>query len=474
MDRKQLLARLRQLGYKGKADLTAIKAWLTDEGYDPDRLLAPDGTEVKCDEVWAKAAVLDAPAPVDDSADDADDDGDSDDAPARKRKAADQPKPKRGKGYSDGLGKAFTVQTSGLTMARKRYDAKAARGESVWPDADTAEVAAALIRLGAMGQRHYEQKDNDTSIIGKAMTEMVNTSGGVLVPAEFAAQLIWLSEKYGVARRLANVIPMRGQSIDIPRQTGIVTFAFATDNAALTESNPTTDNVHLEARKAYGYTQLSNELFDDAAVNVADQISEGYAEGAAKIMDSCYVLGDGSGTYGGMVGLASGLTAAASSSAYIDATGSGWSAMVLADFDGALGALENVDAANIAWLCSRQFYHAVMLKLASAAGGVTLAETLMTRGADGSRGADAWFKGYPVYFSQVMPTATAGGAKSVYVGDFKRSTMLGQNRDLRIDSSEHAAFSSDAIAYRGTLRFGVNIHGDGRGSTYGQVVCLTS
>jgi hypothetical protein len=42
----------------------------------------------------------------------------------------------------------------------------------------------------------------DLDICEKANVESVNTDGGVLVPDEFLANVIWLTEQYGVARRL--------------------------------------------------------------------------------------------------------------------------------------------------------------------------------------------------------------------------------------------------------------------------------
>jgi HK97 family phage major capsid protein len=82
------------------------------------------------------------------------------------------------------------------------------------------------------------------------------------------------------------------------------------------------------------------------------------------------------------------------------------------------------------------------------------------------------FMGYDVQFVQVMPTVAAASATHFpcYFGDFVGGSMIGDRQDLTIATSEHALFSTNSVAVRGVARFNVNIHGDGRGSTYGPIV----
>src|SRR5690606_28154729 len=128
----------------------------------------------------------------------------------------------------------------------------------------------------------------------------------------------------------------------------------------------------------------------------------------------------------------------------------------------------NVSNGRLAFVCSRQFYVQVMLNLDIAANHY---KSLVT----GNQGnADAVFLGYPVYFSQVLPRAAAPATNSCYFGDFREASMLGDRRDLRVESSRDFYFDSDETDIRATPRYAVNIHGDGRGSTYGPVVCLVT
>lgn len=347
-------------------------------------------------------------------------------------------------------------------QAKKAYDVKARSNLTAFSDSDSAETCAAVCRLAIFGNQDYPQKALDKDICTKAQVAYSNTAGGFLVPQEFVAQLLYMTEPFDVARRIANVKRMTRDVVEFPRKTGIQSMSFVSETGTLTESNAAYDRVTLTAKKAGCLVSASTELLEDSAINVADDIASGIREAYGNKIDDCYFIGDSTNTYGGMTGLIGALPA----SAYMNATGA-WSAFVLGDFHLAMGRVENVNSARCAFVCSRQFFHQVMQRLDKAAS--------MFKNVVGPAisGADASFLGFPVFFSQRMATATGGtGTKSVYFGDFVGATMIGERRDLTIASSEHSAFTSDQIQFRATARFDVNIHGDGKGSTYGPITCL--
>jgi HK97 family phage major capsid protein len=365
--------------------------------------------------------------------------------------------------FNASIPKSHTKETSmNSDFGKKMYDAKIKANKARFIDADQAETFAATTRLAFMGNKNYAQKAGDLDIAKKAQVEYDNTLGGFLVPEEFVSQLVYMTEPYGVARKLANVVRMARDLTRQPRKTSIASMSWVGEGSSTSVVNNGYDAVELAARKLQILMQASNELLEDSAINVADDLAQSIREAYDIAIDNSYFLGDGTSTYGGYTGLANALPA----SAYIDASGSAWSAITSADFTKALGSLQNVNSSRIVMVCSRQFYFQVLLRLEKA----TSQFKDLTGGATG--GADASFLGYPVFFSQVLPTASASGAKSVYIGDFVGGSMIGERRDLTVTSSEHAAFSSDSWQWRATARAAVNIHGDGRGSTYGPIVCL--
>jgi HK97 family phage major capsid protein len=352
--------------------------------------------------------------------------------------------------------------------ARKAYAAKiknmgVGKGDkqAKFADADTAEVCAAGIRLAMCGTKAYPQRANDLEIMQKAQVEFDNTLGGYLVPEEFVAQLLYLTEPYGVARRVANVRRMTENLQRLPRKTGIPTMAWVSEAQSTTVQNANFDQVEMAARELQLIMSASNPLLSDAAINVADEIATTVREAYDIALDSAYFLGDGTSTYGGFTGLKNALP----SSAYITASGA-WTSYTTADFHKALGSLENVNSGRIGMVMSRQAYFQICQRLDKAAS--QFKDLITGTGADGS------FLGYPVFFSQVLPTATASSAKTVYIGDFVGGSMIGERQDLTIASSEHTLFTTNSTAWRANARASVNIHGDGRGSTYGPIVCLVN
>lgn len=344
---------------------------------------------------------------------------------------------------------------------RKAYERKIASGKAAFNDVDQAEAFGAWARLSLLGKAgDYATKKADLDIVTKTQVEFNNQLGGALVPIEFLPNLVWLAEQYGIARKIANVVPMSRDVMTVPRKTGLAAMAPIAEAATITGTDNSYNNVTLTAKKYGVLYQVSRELLADSAINIADDIANSIAESQAIAEDNAYFLGDGTATYANQIGLANGLPA----SAYIDVSLS-WANMTVASFTTIMGSVENVNPARLAFVCSRQFFAQVMLRVDKTAN--QFKELTM-----GGLGGDATFLGYPVFFSQVMPKATGSNIKSCYFGDFMGATMLGDRRQLEIATSDQFYFNADSIAIRGTSRFNVNIHGDGRGSTYGPITCL--
>ena len=346
-------------------------------------------------------------------------------------------------------------------ISKKMYDKKP---KKAFVDADQAEIFGATTRLALMGGKSYGQKAADLEIAKKGQVEFDNTLGGFLVPEEFVAQLVYATEPYGTARKIANVVRMARDLTRVPRKTGIASMSWSSEGQSTTVADNSYDSVELAARKLQLLMQASNELLEDSAISVADDLAASMRESYDKAIDEAYFNGDGTSTYGGYLGLKNALV----SGAYINASGTAWSNITANDFTGALGSLQNVDSSRIAMVCSRQFFFQVMLRLEKAT------SQFKDLAGPALAGADASFLGYPVYFSQVLPTASAATTKSVYIGDFVGGSMVGERRDLTIASSEHYAFNTDTWTWRATARAAIAIHGDGRGSTFGNIVCLTT
>jgi len=494
MNRSRILKALRAAGFTGKTWDEAL-AFIKDQGLE----LTADGaekamTEAEVKTAWDTKSVIkleaELVAEVEDETETEAEESKEDDATEvhTVKKSASQTL----REVRTATAKAATnriqsnavpgIMDSKRTEGRKSYQmkVKATQGlpfghpkKAVYEDVDEAEFAGAFLRL-AIGNAKgfsYPQRENDLAIVGKASSEANNTSAGVLVAPQYFPQVVWLTEFYGVARKIANVQRFSGtDEWRRPRKTGLLTMAWTAEGATISPSDNTYDLITLVPRKLAGLMLFSTELFNDAAVNIADQFTQSVAEGWAKAEDDAYFNGDGSVTYGNMTGLANGLP----SGAYI-AMGANYAAVSLAALTNLPGSVQNIQpASNVCYASSRQAYYQTAARLMNAGGGNKNFDLkTFPLASPGSMGQNAEFNGIPWYFAQVMDAVgTTSGTPEIYYGDFGAATMLGVHTDLRIMTSTDRYMDTDQIAMRATARGAVNIHGDGRGSTVGPIAAL--
>lgn len=321
---------------------------------------------------------------------------------------------------------------------------------------------------------NFQKGDGTAFRAALGQSEGINEDGGYLVPPEFESDLIILREQYGVFRQFARMQPMSSDVSSRPRRTGGLTAYFVGEATAAAASKMGWDRVELNARKAMVLAYTSTELNEDAIISMGDTLAGEIAYAFAKLEDGCGFNGDGTSLYGKMVGLRQRLIDVYGAGGGLGLTlGSGsvgattnWSELQLADFNNVSGTLPQfADTPNTGWFCHKVFYHTVMERLMLAAGGVTAAEV-----AQGRR--TLIFMGYPVHVSQIMPNQQAVSQVPVLFGDMALSTDFGDRRQTTIMFSEHAAFTTDEIAIRGTERFDINNHDVGSTTQAGPIVGL--
>ncbi len=450
LTRKSLIETFRANGFKADPTLENVKAFAADFAALGGVINDEDGKPIDIDTVWNAKSTITVPNSIDTITK----------SVVAEAKGINSPHNGTDANVDGNAGAGFKFGKFAIGNSnRKAYQAKINAGTSAFQDVDQAEAFAAWARQVISGGKAYKAAAGDIEIMRKAQVEFNNQLGGALVPLEFAPQLIWLTEQYGAAKRLANVVPMSSESKAYPRKTGIASMSPIAENGTISVSDNNYGNVTLTAKKYGVLFKVTNELFEDAAINVSDDLARSIAEAEAIATDQAYFLGDGSATYANQIGLIAGLSSASS---YI--TAAAWGSITKEHFMELMGSVEYVNAARLKFACSRQFFVQVMMRLDKA--------TSQFKDISSGNLGGGTFMGYPVEFVQVMPTATASSQKCVYFGDFVGGSMIGDRRMLSIASSEQFYFDSDSIAVRGTSRFNVNIHGAGRGETYGPICAL--
>lgn len=293
-----------------------------------------------------------------------------------------------------------------------------------------------------------------------------NTAGGFLVPDIVEAAIIRNVELYGVARRECRVYPMGPGVTLLPRRASGFTSYFAAESTAVTASDLAFDQIRLEARKLMVFSSWSSELPEDSVVALGDLLTQEVAQSFAVKEDQCLFLGDGTSTYGGIVGLESALAAGsiATTASNIDTPAE----LTIATFEDAMGKLLLIPGIQPKWYCHSSIYYNVLQRLAIASSGNTAANY--------AAGMGPMFYGYPVVFCQAMrsgaPTTDLSGFNIAYFGDLSKSVTMGQKRGINIAVDNSYGFNIDSVYFRATERFDINCHERGTASTGGPIVAV--
>ena len=302
-----------------------------------------------------------------------------------------------------------------------------------------------------------------------AQQEDSNTLGGFLVPEEFETAIIDLREQFGVFRREAKIESMGSDTKTIPRRTSGLTAYYVDENTEITESEKGWDQVRLTVRKIGILTKYSSELGEDAFISIPDDLAGEMGQAFAEKEDGEGFLGDGTSTYGGIVGLITACTTATATIVTALAGNTAFNTLDLVDFESMIGKLPQYAELNAKWYISKAGWAASMLRLIDAAGGNTGAMIAGT--------APKEFLGHPVVISQKMnstltaQTTTKGLA---YLGNLRQAALLGDRRGVTIAASDQRYFEFDQLAIRGTSRHDINIANVGDTSNAGSMIMLAT
>lgn len=356
---------------------------------------------------------------------------------------------------------------------------KSFKGENADYNAYKAGKWIMAIRGNDSAMKWCNEHGMPTTFIQDGQTEGSNTGGGYLVYDELDRTIIDLKLQYGVFRKNAKLTPMTSDVLNRPRRTGGLTAYFVGEGSAITKSTKAWDKVSLTAKKIGAIAKMSSELAEDAIISIADDLVDEIAYAFALKEDQCGFLGDGTSTYGGIVGAnvalkdAAGTPTTTSAGGVIVGAGDLFSELTLIDHHKVIGKCPSYARLGAKWYCSPYYYDAVMATLATAAGGNTATD--IVNGAVVNK-----FLGYPVELSEVFPSTDAVSQIVCLFGNMSKAAMFGDRRMTTIAFSEHAVvdsvsvFETDEVAVRGTERFDINVHDVGSTTVAGPIVGLQS
>lgn len=360
----------------------------------------------------------------------------------------------------------FATKNLVLPASAKRYRGGSFKDANGRPDAKKAYLFGVWCLAVLTGAPKFVKMAGDFGVpIVKVATEGINTAGGALVPEQFDNDLIDLREKYGVFRPNAKLSNMFSDTKTVPRRTGGLTAYFVGEDQQITDSTKGWDNVRLVAKKIACLAKYSNELNEDAIIDIGNDLAQEIAYAFSQKEDDCGFNGDGTSTYGGIVGVRTALTnlsgTIANIAGLVVASGTGYatdySSVLLANLNKVKAKLPKYARPKAKWFCNQYFYDAVMEELLVAAGGVTVAQIQAASGS-GTYGDEPHFLGFPVVTSQIFPANSAVNQVACLFGDLSLAALFGDRRETTIAMSEHAGFANDELQIRGTERFDINVH----------------
>lgn len=287
----------------------------------------------------------------------------------------------------------------------------------------------------------------------------------VLVPDELVMPIIDLREQYGLARRYCRVHPMSSDTATVPRMLSGVTAYFVGREAAPTAGDPSLDNITLMAKNVAAETRISNDFADDSVINLADWVAAEHARAFAIKEDECLFNGDGTSTYGGIVGLRAALLGLAG--AIDGASGHDTLAEIdAADLRNTMAALPDIPGIDPSWFTSKYGQNKVFGRLQDAASGNNKRD--MTQ-----RMPDQW-DGYPIITSTSLPKVATdlSDVAMLLFGDLRLSVLFGDRRGMTMMSDPYSLSSYQQVKIISSERFDINCHGVGDSSNAGAVVAL--
>lgn len=127
--------------------------------------------------------------------------------------------------------------------------------------------------------------------LGNLVRSMTTTTGSAVVPTVWAGQIIDRARNLAaVLRAGAEIVPMDAKTVQIGRLTGDPTAAFRAEGSTISASDPTFDNVTLDAKTMSALVVGSLEWFQDAP-NADQVVTEAIAQAIALQLDLVALYG---------------------------------------------------------------------------------------------------------------------------------------------------------------------------------------
>jgi len=316
-----------------------------------------------------------------------------------------------------------------------------------------------MVKRGFCKSEEIDKRTYATSPVG---------SGGAYLGMSFAPDIIKNVNFWGAALAYPRLITMPDAEAVIFKTSGDLTVNYPDENSASTSQKATPSNLGLRAKTGVMATKASMQVLQDARIDLAMQIADDFTRSLARHLERSLFIGDGTATYGGMIGLITRLTTLGYGTAAGLVVGGGtMSAHTDANVSSAIGVLPDWAKAGARIYCTPLAQDIVFNRLARTAGGATVAEL-----ANGQR--VPAYQGIPITTTNAMTaTADAGGNQvDAIIGDLSRAVVRGSRLTTQIEVDTSVGFLDYACWWRCVDRHDLVVHEYGTSSAVGGYVGL--
>lgn len=342
---------------------------------------------------------------------------------------------------------ATITRRSVPAAARKHGRLRAYTGPTAEYDA---YVAGNFVLAAVFGNDAARRRCEDLGVWNVMETEGDGLSGGFLLPDEMDSTLFRLREARSLFSRYARSFPMAQKIASFPRVLTSTTAYWVPEGQEITAADPEVGMAKLKTRNLACLTKVSSDLDEDAVVEIGDMVTSDMAYAMADKVDEGGFNGDGTSTYGGIVGLKTALDSSAINTAATGNTGAG--TLDLDDFEDTAGMLPSYPGAQPKWFMHPAAFWASAGRLMNTGGGLQVVDL--------GDGPVLTFLGYEVVYVPVMPSETGASASTIlaYFGDLSLGATIGNRGSARVQITADRYFEDDIVGIKSVERVAVNIH----------------
>lgn len=284
--------------------------------------------------------------------------------------------------------------------------------------------------------------------LARASSGITDSDGGFLIPPGWSRELVDATMEASVILPRARVRPMLSRDMQFPLWNNLdhtgktvyggFTAAWVAEGSTGTVQTPKLREIKLSAKKLMILGLSSNELLEDST-GFAEDFRQALIGAATWFIDDALVNGSGAGVPLGVLNDAAKITQAKE-------TGQLGSTIVTENVYNMLSRLHPASEANAVWL-AHPATRAQLLGLHQSVG--TGGMPFLIPAGGGTERVKWLLLGYPIYFTEKC--SNIGTEGDLVLCDLSQY-LVGLRRELTVDVSKHAGFTSDQTYFRISAR----------------------